>query len=127
MTPKRTDRISLDLDDTTEDVAINKAANMMEIDGVIRIEISQSASKKGFHVAGYLENPISFEEHIKYREELGDDKKRIKYSKENVNLGLALYDVLFTAKVRKDGTITKAKKLYDIIKNKNGSWTITPL
>lgn len=89
-------KIGLDIDNT-----LNPKPTMDKIYTyhpiVDRFNIYVSASGRGLHFEIYLKKPISINKSFEIREDLGDDKKRLMFSKADFLRGWD-FDILFTYK-----------------------------
>lgn len=64
---------------------------------VERVNVYSSASGKGLHFELYLKSPVSIGESFEIRENLGDDQKRLIFSRADYERGWD-FDILFTHK-----------------------------
>jgi hypothetical protein len=89
-------KIGLDIDKTLDpEVTHKKILRYKHL--VERYNIYISASGKGLHFELFLKKPVSIGESFKIRENLGDDPKRIMFSKADFSRGWD-FDILFTYK-----------------------------
>uniref|UniRef100_A0A6M3IEB5 DNA primase n=1 Tax=viral metagenome TaxID=1070528 RepID=A0A6M3IEB5_9ZZZZ len=91
-------RISLDYDSYTELPTAIRALLKLYFDrNVRRVGLYSSASGRGLHILATLNKPITVTEQLRIRQELGDCKDRVKFSKKDLKKGFNP-DVLFTHK-----------------------------
>lgn len=99
---KTTDRITVDIDKekypiltfTRALIVLNKSRKIRDWN---RIEVFESASRKGYHIYIFLNHSIKYETQFKYRKMLGDCPVRLMLSKRDLKKGFNP-DVMFTHK-----------------------------
>lgn len=89
-------KIGLDIDYTTDTEPTKQKIHQFK-NKIERYLIFFSASGKGLHFEIYLKEPITINESFKLREKLGDDKKRLMFSRADYSRGWD-FDILFTYK-----------------------------
>lgn len=100
-------KIGLDIDSTidpenTELLIYNNYKNLVD-----NYDVYLSSSSKGLHFEIYLNKPVSINRSFEIREFLGDDRKRIQFSKADLLRGWD-FDILF--KYKKIGGVWKSRK-----------------
>ena len=89
-------KIGLDIDNTIEPKTTHK--KILRYKHLVeRYVVYISASGKGLHFELYLRKPVSIGEGFKIRENLGDDAKRLNFSRADFDRGWD-FDILFTYK-----------------------------
>lgn len=89
-------KIGLDIDKTLEIEPTHK--RILRYKAIVeRYNVYISASGKGLHFEIYLKKPVNIGQSFEIRENLGDDKKRLMFSRADFERGWD-FDILFTYK-----------------------------
>lgn len=100
-------KIGLDIDSTIEPIKTQRMIMDYYRELVDNYDVYLSSSGKGLHFEIYLRKPISISKSFEIREHLGDDRKRIAFSKADLLRGWD-FDILF--KYKKIGGVWKKRK-----------------
>jgi hypothetical protein len=107
-------KIGLDIDGTTDQTLTRRRINRY-LGLIERFVVYESASGKGLHFELYLKRPVTIGESFTIRENLGDDPKRLMFSKADHARGWD-FDILFTLK-KINGEWKRRKFVEEVILN----------